>query len=163
MGLMDDPLYRKLTEGEDTRLLVGTLGIPMQSGIMEFPLFLIDYHGVRGDMESFVADIFDDVKKVNLNVRDGVYFVSIDDQSTVTMFAEGETAVHTSPDFWGEFTPAPDDHARFQREFSQKGVWLLVIITKANLREILVDHGGKVGFQNVKPMTDPLRKMWGVE
>ena len=164
MSLSEDPLYKKLTEGFDTKLLVGTLGVPVEDRIENFALFLIDYYGAPSDLESTVEDAFDDVKKINLVVKpDGNYFISVEDQGTLTVFSGGETAVHTAPTFWGEYTPEKEEHEAFQREFTQKGVWILMVITKTKVRKILVDRDGKVVFRKTVPLTDELKKMLGVE
>jgi hypothetical protein len=167
MGLTDDPFYKNMIEGHDTKMMVGTLTIiisPPEGRRSEtFPLFLIDYHGVTDDMEPIVAEALDDAKKVNLTVKDGTYSASIEERGTVLMFAEGETAAHTAPNFWAEYTPQQDEHEAFQREYARLEVWLLVIITKNMLREFVIRPDGTVIFKRVVPLTDDLRKMFGVE
>lgn len=163
MGLTDNPFYKKLLEGYDTRLLVGTMGIAAGGRAVTFPLFLVDYDEFPEDMENVVGQALDDVKKINLNVKDGSYSVSIEESGTVLMFAEGETAAHTAPLFWAEYTPQPEEHQAFQQEYARTGVWVFMVITKKILREFLVDQKGAIVHKRVSPLTDELRRMLGLK
>jgi hypothetical protein len=160
MGLTDDPVYKRLTEGDDTEVLVGTLSMPSPdgSGLITLSLFLIDYK--EEDIDRFVNDLFKDLKKMDLVVREGTYTLSIEEQSTTLMFAEGETASHTAPNFWAQYVPQPEEHEAFQRELARTGVWLLIILTTKNLREFVVRQDGTVIFSRVNPMTATIRKMF---
>jgi hypothetical protein len=166
MGLTDNPFYKNMIEGDDTRILVGTLGIMAStpSGPLKvaLPLVLVDYNEFPEDMENVVAQSLDGAKKINLNVKDGSYSVSIPERGTVLMFAEGETAAHTAPLFWVEYTPAPEEHQAFQQEYARTHVWLLMIITKNVLREFLVAPTGDIIHKRTSPLTDELRKALGL-
>jgi hypothetical protein len=167
MSLINDPFYKSMIEGYDTKILVGTMGTELKGpwGVRTeiFPLFLIDYHGFPSDMDPFVADAFDGRKKVNLREKDGTYSVGSEEQGTVMMFAHGEQATHTAPTFWAEFKPEPEGHAAFQKELARLGIWMLMIITKNRLREIVVARDGAVIASRIVPLTDELKKMLGVE
>lgn len=157
MSLTDDPMYKYLTKGEDTDIIVGTMTISPEPGRTEtFALFLIDYH--KGDMEKFVARTFDDLKKIELHVKEGVYRLSTTEASTTLMFAHGEQAAHTAPLFWAEYTPAADEHAAFQREYARRGVWLLLIATTESLRELVIGPHGEVIVSVKHAMTPELKK-----
>lgn len=157
MSLTDDPVYRYMTEGEDTDIIVGTMTVSPAPGRREtFALFLIDYHG-KG-MEKFVSHTFDDLKKINLGVNEGAYRLSTDDEQTTLMFAHGEKAAHTAPHFWADYTPSPDEHEAFQREYARTGIWLLFIATTESLREFVIDPQGSVLATKTHPMTPELRK-----
>lgn len=167
MSLIDDPFYRSMIEGNDTQIVVGTLTVALElpGGLhpKAFPIFLIDYHGFSSDMEPFVADAFDDAKKINLDVKDGAYTVEVEEKGAVTLFAYGEQATHTAPIFWAQYTPAPEEHAAFQREYARTYVWMLMIITYEKLHELVVAPDGTVLFKRVVPLTDELKKVLGVE
>jgi hypothetical protein len=166
MGLTDDPMYKKMIEGYDTKLIVGTITLlisgPSGPRSITFPLFLIDYHNASGDMEKLVKDAIDEAKKINLRVKDGTYSVDVPEQATVVMVSEGETAAHTAPNFWAEYTPAREEHEAFQKEYARMGAWMFTIITKDNLREIIVAPTGDILVKKTRPLTDDLRKMFGV-
>jgi hypothetical protein len=167
MGLTDDPFYKKMTEGYDTRLLVGTLTVkadgPSGPRAITFPLFLVDYHDSAEDMEKLVAETIDEAKKINLSVKDGAYSVNLEERGTVVMFSEGETAAHTAPNFWAQYTPDPEEHKMFQQEYAKMGAWMFAVITKKNLREFLVASNGDILLKKTRPLTDDLRKMWGLK
>lgn len=157
MSLTDDPMYQYMTKGEDTDIIVGTLTVAPEPGKSQtFPLFLIDYHGK--DMEKYVAQLFDGLKKMNLHVKNGNYRLSTDDASTTLMFAHGEKAAHTAPQFWAEYTPSRDEHKAFQKEHSRVGFWLLFIATTEALREFVVGPDGEVAVTQKHDMTPQLRK-----
>lgn len=157
MSLTDDPFYHYMTKGEDTDIIVGTMTIAPDGHRREtFPLFLIDYH--KENMEKFVAHTFDDLKKIELSVKDGAYRLSTDDVHTTLMFAHGEKAAHTAPQFWAEYTPSPDEHEAFQRELKRLGLWLLFITTTEALREFVINPDGSVLVTQQHPMTPELRK-----
>jgi hypothetical protein len=167
MGLTDDPLYKKMIEGHDSTLIVGTMTVkadgPSGPRAITFPLFAVDYHGVEEDMEKLVAESIDGAKKINLVVKDGVYSVDVPEKGTVVIFSEGETAAHTAPIFWAEYKPSPDEHEAFQREYAKMGAWMFMVITKEKLREILVAPNGEVIVKKTRPMTDELKKMLRLE
>lgn len=161
MSLTDDPMYQYMTKGEDTDIIVGTITVSPEPNRREtFPLFLIDYHGK--DMEKFVSPLFDDLKKINLIVKEGTYKLATDDASTTLMFAHGEQAAHTAPMFWADYTPSPDEHQAFQREYARLGIWLLFIATTEKLREFVIDPEGVVLVTKIHEMTPELRKNLGL-
>jgi len=161
MSLTDDPMYKYMTQGEDTDIIVGTMTVSPEPDRHEtFALFLIDYHGKK--MESFVAHTFDDLKKIELLVKDGTYRLSTDDASTTLMFAHGEQAAHTAPQFWADYTPTPDEHEAFQREYDRLGIWLLLVATTEALREIVISKDGEVIVTQKHVMTPELRKTLGL-
>lgn len=161
MSLTDDPMYVYMTKGEDTQIIVGTMTIsPDPAHPQTFPLFLIDYH--KKSMEAFVANTFDDLKKINLTVDKGTYRLATDDSQTTLMFAHGEKAAHTAPQFWAEYTPAPDEHKAFQREYARLGIWLLLIVTTEAVRYLIINPEGSVIGINKFPMTPQLRKNLGL-
>lgn len=167
MGLTDEPFYKNLIEGNDTRLIVGTIGLsvdgPSGPRALTFPLFLVDYHDIAEDMEQLVEEGVDPAKKVNLNVKDGTYTVDVDEKGTVVVFGGGETAAHTAPNFWAEYTPLPEEHKDFQEQFKQTGAWMFIIVTKLFMREIFVDPAGRILAKRTIPLTDELRKMLGLK
>lgn len=163
MGLTDDPFYKNMTEGEDTHILVGTLTTrmrsPKTSRTETLPVFLVDYHPAPQDMETIIAQTFDPLKKINLDVKNGTYTLSVDKRNTTLIFSGGETAAHTAPDFWAQYTPLPEEHEAFQKEFRRTGVWVLMIITKLHLREFLVTSSGDIIYRNILPLTPELKKV----
>ena len=162
MGLTDDPFYKNMTEGEDTHILVGTLTTRMR-GFKNarpeiLPVFLVDYHPAPSDMEKIVSNTFDPLKKINLEVKNGTYRLSVEERNTTLIFSGDETAAHTAPNFWAEYTPLPEEHEAFQKEYRRTGVWVLMIITKLYLREFLILQSGDIIYRNILPLTDELRK-----
>jgi hypothetical protein len=164
MGLTDDPLYKGMTEGEDTEMIVGTAEMgPVDGPRINFPILVIDYTKGGPRMEGFVAQTFDDLKKMNLSVRGETYRISAGDPYTTLMFAQGETAAHTAPEFWGEHTPSHDEHQAFQRAYNKLGLWLLMILTKDTYRQFAIAPDGSVHHKTITPMTDNLRKSFKIE
>lgn len=164
MGLTDEPFYKGMTEGEDTQIIVGTadLGLPDGKKIT-LPVYIVDYHKSAYDMEGMISKTFSNVKKIDLAVKDGSYRLAVGKPTTALMFAEGETAIHTAPEFWADFKPTAEEHEAFQREFANTGVWLFMILTKENLREFVVNHDGNALVKKMQPMTAELRKRFKVE
>lgn len=162
MGLTDDPLYKNMTEGEDTHILVGTLTTrmrgPNNARVEVLPVFLVDYNPAPTEMEKFVAGTFDPLKKINLRVDNGTYTLYVEELNTTLLFSGGETAAHTAPNFWAQYTPLPEEHEAFQKEYRRTGVWVLMIITKQFLREFLIIPSGDIIYRNILPLTDELRK-----
>lgn len=167
MGLTDDPLYKNLTEGEDTHILVGTLTTrmrgPNNARAEVLPVFLVDYHPSKDDMEKIIAQTFDPLKKINLTVEKGIYTLSVDERNTTLIFAGEETAAHTAPNFWAQYTPLAEEHEAFQKEYRRTGVWVLMIITKLFLREFLVIPSGDIIYRNIIPLTPELKKMLKIQ
>lgn len=163
MGLTDDPFYKGMIEGEDTEMIVGTVEMgPLEGPRHTFPVYIIDYTKTGPGMEGMVAQIFNDLKKIDLVVREGKYTLSVGKPTTAIMFAEGETAVHTAPDFWGEHTPSLDEHNAFQKEYKSKGFWLFMILTNETFRQFAIDQGGSVVHKLITPMNDNLRKSFKI-
>lgn len=167
MGLTDDPIYRNMTEGEDTHMLVGTLTTRMRDPndprAEARAVFLIDYYPGGDSVEPAGAPAFDGMKKVILSVKNGTYSVSGEERSTTLIFGGGEQAAHTAPDFWAEYTPTPEEHEAFQEAYRRTGVWVLMIITKPYLREYLVVENGDILFRRTIPLTAELRKTLKVQ
>jgi hypothetical protein len=151
MGLTDDPFYRNMTEGEDTHILVGTLTTrmraPSNARVEVLPVFLVDYHPAKDDMEKVIAATFDDLKKIN----------------TTLIFSGGETAAHTAPNFWAQYTPLAEEHEAFQKEYRRTGVWVLMLITKIFLREFLIIPSGDVIYRNIIPLSPELKRMLKIQ
>lgn len=164
MGLTDDPIYKAMTEGEDAELIVGTIEMGPPDKRIKFPVYIIDYTKTGPAMEGMVAQMFnDDLKKIDLAVREGKYTVSVGKPRTIIMFSEGETAAHTAPDFWSEHMPTLDEHNAFQREYKRMGHWLFIILTKEMFRQFAIAQDGSVVHKLITPMNDNLRKSFNIK
>jgi len=167
MGLTDDPFYKNMTEGEDTHILVGTLTTrmrgPNSARTETLPVFLVDYHPSPQDMETIIAQTFDPLKKINLDVKNGTYTLSVDERNTTLIFSGDEKAAHTAPNFWAQYTPLPEEDEAFQKEYRRTGVWVLMIITKRHLREFLIIPSGEIIYRIILPLTPELRKMLKIQ
>jgi hypothetical protein len=163
MGLTDDPIYRNLIEGDDTKIIVGTLTTEMRGQMESISLFLIDYYALGDDLERIAAQTFDTMQEITLTAKDGVYTLAVGERSTTLMFSAGEQAAHTAPDFWAEYTPEPEEDEAFQRELKRTGLWIFMIITKPSLRQYLIDASGRILHRRTVPLTEELRKMLKVE
>jgi len=167
MGLTDDPFYKNMIEGEDTHILVGTLTTrmrePKNARGETLPVFLIDYNPAPKEMEKFIAEAFDPLKKINLDVKKGTYTLSVDERNTTLIFSGEEKASHTAPNFWAQYTPLAEEHEAFQKEYRRTGVWVLMIITKSHLREFLIIPSGEIIYRNTLPLTPELRKILKIQ
>jgi len=161
MSLTDDPFYRNMVEGNNTPMLVGVLGVAGQD--VRLPFVEVDWYQYDSDrMEAYVADIFDKAPRLNLHVKGRSYRVEVDRKSTAMVFAEGEMAVHTAPDFWAEYEAQQPEHDMFQESFRKAGVWLLLVATRKYVRQMLVGANGVVMHRKTMPMTPELMKAYRI-
>ena len=163
MALTDDPFYKRLTEGGDTQITVGVMALHSPDARIQFPVFIIDY-GQAGDrIETMVANTFGNLKEIRLYVEKGTYTLEIPERETLLLFSGEETAVHTAPIFWGQYTPDLEDHEAFQEAYVRIDLWLLILLTPVTVRQFVINPKGVVVFKNSLPLTPELRKQFRMD
>lgn len=161
MSLRDDPLYRKIVEGNDTPIMLGILGVSGVEG--QYLAFIaVDYYLQGESMERYIEEAFDKAPQVNLFMHERNYRIEIGEKSTTMVFAEGETAAHTAPNFWMEYQAESPEHEAFQDAMKKMGVWMFVVATKKSLRQFLVGADGTVLHKRKMAMTPELMKTFKV-
>ena len=128
MGLTDDPFYKNMTEGEDTHILVGTLTTrmrgPNSARTETLPVFLVDYHPSPQDMETIIAQTFDPLKKINLDVKNGTYTLS---EALQVAFSKAAWAGPVTSSPTGSGLPGMPSFALYPRRGTDRGVSRAVV------------------------------------